>query len=68
LPTPLAQLPWDIAQDEFGIKGADFMGVMGTLLLRAAQDQFKTHHIDSTALADTLPPLGKQDPIPLRPD
>src|SRR6266576_1587689 len=31
---PLSRLPWDLAQDEFGVKGADFIGVMGTLLLR----------------------------------
>jgi hypothetical protein len=27
LPAPLNRLPWDIAQDEFGVKGADFIGV-----------------------------------------
>ena len=41
LPSPLNQLPWDIAQDEFGAKGADFIGVMGALLLRAAQSQIE---------------------------
>lgn len=39
LRSALSRLPWDIAQDEFGVKGADFIGVMGTLLLSAAQDQ-----------------------------
>src|SRR5208283_1824405 len=34
LPPPLARLPWDIAQDEFGVQGTDFIGVMGTLILR----------------------------------
>jgi hypothetical protein len=43
LPRPLDQLPWDIAQDEFGAKGADFIGVMGALLLRAAQSQFRAY-------------------------
>jgi hypothetical protein len=38
LPPPLNQLPWDIAQDEFGVKGADFIGIFGTVLLLAAQD------------------------------
>jgi hypothetical protein len=38
LPAPLSQLPWDIAQDEFGVQGAAFIGVMGRLLLRTAQD------------------------------
>jgi hypothetical protein len=36
---PLSRLPWDLAQDEFGVKGADFIGVMGTLLLDATQDE-----------------------------
>ena len=40
LPAPLSQLPWDIAQDEFGVKGADFIGIMGALLQDAAQDEF----------------------------
>jgi hypothetical protein len=68
LPAPLVQLPWDIAQDEFVVKGADFIGVMGTLLLRTAQDQFKAYEVEATAVRDTLPPPGEQDPMPLRPD
>ncbi|MGA9206366.1 MAG: hypothetical protein WB347_01105, partial [Terriglobales bacterium] len=64
----LSRLPWDIAQDEFGVKGADFMGVMGTLLLQAMQDQFRGYRLDSKAVADTLPPPAKQDPMPLPPD
>ena len=39
VPPPLDQLPWDIAQDEFGVQGADFLGLFGKVLLRAAQDQ-----------------------------
>ena len=68
LPAPLGQLPWDIAQDEFGVKGADFIGVMGGLLLQAAQDQFKTYRVDSKAVRDTLPPPGEQDQMPLCPN
>ena len=68
LPAPLGQLPWDIAQDEFGVKGADFIGVMGSLLLHAAQDPFKAYHVDATAGPDTLSPPDRQDQIPLRPD
>ncbi len=63
LPPPLSGLPWDIAQDEFGVKGADFIGILGTVLLRAAQDQFKAYPIDSTGPADTLPPNAVQDQI-----
>jgi len=63
LPPPLSRLPWDIAQDEFGVKGADFIGIFGTVLLRAAQDQFKAYPTDSTEVADTLPPNAVQDQI-----
>lgn len=38
LPHPLSNLPWDIAHDEFGHKGADFIGVMGAVLLQAAKN------------------------------
>src|SRR5438034_2702905 len=54
LPAPLGQLPWDIAQDEFGAKGADFIGVMGALLLRAAQSQFKIYVPEDSRVTDTL--------------
>ena len=40
VPPPLNRLPWDIAQTEFGVQGADFIGVMATLLLGSAQMQF----------------------------
>src|SRR5438067_78352 len=63
LPAPLSRLPWDIAQDEFGIKGADFIGIFGTVLLRAAQDQFATYRIESAAVADTLHANPAQDQI-----
>ena len=33
LPAPLSRLPWDVAQDQFGVQGADFLGVMGKVLL-----------------------------------
>ena len=54
LPSPLNQLPWDIAQSEFGVQGADFIGVMGALLVRSTQSQLKLYGIDSKADAATL--------------
>jgi hypothetical protein len=39
VPAPLQKLPWDIAKDQFGGKGVDFIVVMGKYLLRAAKDQ-----------------------------
>jgi len=40
LPPPLSSLPWDLAQDEFGLMGTDFLGQMSRVLLNAAQDQY----------------------------
>ena len=39
LPPPLSHLPWDIAQDEFGLVGSDFLGHLGRVLLRSGQDE-----------------------------
>ena len=55
LPEPLSRLPWDIAQDEFGAQGADFLGVMGTVILGAAQDKTRAYLIDSTRDRGPLP-------------
>src|SRR5271168_4704706 len=56
MPAPLNQLPWDVAKDEFGPQGADFIGVMGALIVRFAKDQIRPYTIDSTGLANLLPP------------
>jgi hypothetical protein len=55
LPPPLSQLPWDIAQSQFGIEGADFIGILGTVLLRSAQSQFRAYVIEGSRVVDTLP-------------
>jgi hypothetical protein len=56
----LSQLPWDIAQSQFGTEGADFIGIMGTLLLRSAQSQFRAYVIEGSRLPDTLPSESTQ--------
>src|SRR5262245_17931236 len=38
MPPPLDRLPWDVAQDQFGAQGADFMGLFGKVLVGEAQD------------------------------
>lgn len=63
LPPPLSRLPWDIAQDEFGVQGTDFIGILSTVLLRATQDQFKAYPVDTTGVADTLRVKVAQDQI-----
>ena len=64
VPAPLNQLPWDIAKDQFGAKGTDFIGLMGTLLVHAAKDQFQTYIADSNRLAGTLAPAAAKDQFP----
>ena len=36
---PLSRLPWEMAQEEFGVAGADFLASMGRLVLVYAKDQ-----------------------------
>src|ERR1017187_215904 len=63
LPPPLNQLPWGLAKDQFGSQRADFIGVMGALIVRSAKDQFRAYPIDSTRLSGTLPlPSRKTSP------
>ena len=57
LAAPLNQLPWDVAKDHFGVQGADFIGVMGSLIIRVAKDHFRAYLIDPTGLSGRLPLL-----------
>ena len=60
VPAPLNQLPWDLAKDQFGAKGADFIGVACRLLLRAAKDQSAGYPIDPKRVPGNIPtPAGK---------
>lgn len=68
LPAPLNQLPWDLAKDEFGLKGTDFIAVMGALLLRTAKDQFRAYPVDPTGVPSTLPPPAAKDQLPVAPN
>jgi hypothetical protein len=56
LPPPLSQLPWDVAQDTFGVTGTDFLSHLGRVLLVAAQDRKTVQVIDSTGVTGRLPP------------
>ena len=54
-PPPLNRLPWDLAKDQFGGQGSDFIGVMGALIVRLAKDQFKAYLPDPQRFSGTLP-------------
>jgi hypothetical protein len=55
-PAPLDKLPWNVAKDQFGAQGADFIGVMSALILRVAKDQIHPYLLDPTGLPSRLPP------------
>ncbi len=60
LPPPLPRLPWHLAKDQFGAQGADFLGVMGALILRAAKDEFRSYPLDPAGLPNRLPPTREK--------
>src|SRR6516162_4841100 len=60
VPAPLNRLPWDVAKDEIGVKAADFLGVMGTLLVRSTKDQIRLHLLESRRVPNALPPLSEK--------
>jgi hypothetical protein len=47
-PRPLDRLPWDLAQMEFGVQGAEFLGQFGKVLVQHAQMQREAEVHDST--------------------
>jgi hypothetical protein len=61
LPPPLSQLPWDIAQDEFGPVGSEFLGHLGRVLLRSGQDERSVQVPVSIGKSGRIPPEVVQD-------
>lgn len=53
-PAPLNQLPWNVAKDQFGLQGTDFLGVMSALIMRTAKDQIRPYLVDPTKLPSAL--------------
>ncbi len=62
LPRPLEQLPWDLAQDQFGVQGADFIAFLSILMVRARQDQRRCQTTESKGVPSKLPgPVGQDE-------
>jgi len=64
VPPPLDRLPWDLAQDQFGSQGADFLAVFGRLLVGPAKSQMQAQVVGITAKAGRLPPAARQSQSP----
>ena len=56
LPPPLSHLPWDVAQDTFGLVGTDFLGHLGRVLLGAVQDQKTSQVLEPVGETSRHPP------------
>ena len=62
LVAPLSALPWDMAQEEFGVAGADFLGSMGRLLLVRPKDEMETDPLGSPGeVPKVAPGLAKDE-------
>ena len=55
LPAPLSALPWDLAQEEFRVIGADFLGCMGRKLMVYAKDEMRRYYLEIT---DQIPKVA----------
>src|ERR1019366_3474868 len=64
-PAPLNQLPWEFAKDQFGAQGADFIGVMSTLILGVVKDQIRPYLHDPKGLPSRLPLSREKTRAPL---
>jgi len=49
MPAPLSRLPWDLAKDEFGGQGADFIGAFGRLLVVVAKEERRSQEPEIAA-------------------
>jgi hypothetical protein len=57
---PLTKLPWDLAKDEFGAEGTDFISILSGVLLRSAKDQFRMYVADLARVSGTLPSVAEK--------
>jgi len=48
VPAPLNRLPWGLAQEEFGVGGADFLGSMGRALLAGSSHRVPVKATDTS--------------------
>lgn len=56
VPAPLAHLPWDLAQEEFDTQGADFIAILGRVLLWAAKEELRTQALEIVRQSGRVPP------------
>jgi hypothetical protein len=55
VPAPLSKLPWDVAQKQFEVQGADFLAYLGKVLWRAVTKQWPGQGHDITRETGKVP-------------
>jgi hypothetical protein len=60
MPAPCNQLPWDLAKDQFGSKGADFIALACALLRRTTKDQSASYAIDPKGVLSNNPATSQK--------
>ena len=55
VPGPFRQLPWDLAKDQFGGKGADFIALICALVERTVKDQLSSYPVDPKRVPSNNP-------------
>ena len=65
VPPPLTRLPWELAQEEFGVAGADFLGSFGRLL--AAKSSMQSQVPEATGGSAPLASDGAKSSIASQP-
>lgn len=63
LPGPLGELPWEVAQEEFGVQGADFIGHLARLVVRRLQELIRKQSLESTRESSGLRGAGGKEQI-----
>jgi hypothetical protein len=63
MPPLLARLPWDLAKDEFGPQGTDFIGAFGRLLVGVAKDEMRPQPMGIRRESGGLPRGHAKDEI-----
>lgn len=63
MPPPLSRLPWDLAKDEFGGQGADFIGAFGRLLVVVAKDEMRMQDVEIVTESGGLSTAVAKDEI-----
>lgn len=67
VPPPLDRLPWELAQEEFGVIGADFMASLGRRVIDYAKDQSRAKAYGSTGESDKYDVVVAKDQLLTQP-